>query len=202
MCSQNSIVSTISLSTFDKVVIELGIGDGQLLEAVINYENSPNTCYVGIEIDAAQIQKARDRMTGKNIFLINESIEKVIPLLPDNCVHHFIFVLPPPKYIDRKMESQWTLLYQKIYKKLKENGILTLVTEVTNDLLEPVSNDEFRSWKTWLASIFVSFGFTLREVFNECPLHYRSHFLEQFRSDQLRIKIITLILEKPHYKSI
>ena len=202
MCSQNSIVSTISLSTFDKVVIELGIGDGQLLDGVINYENSPNTCYVGIEIDAAQIQKARDRMTGKNIFLINESIEKVIPLLPDNCVHHFIFVLPPPKYIDRKMESQWTLLYQKIYKKLKENGTLTLVTEVTNDLLEPVSNDEFRSWKTWLASIFVTFGFTLREVFNECPLHYRSHFLEQFRSDQLRIKIITLILEKPHYKSI
>jgi len=202
LCSQNSIVSTISLSTFDKVVIELGIGDGQLLEGVINYENSPNTCYVGIEIDAAQIQKARDRMTGKNIFLINESIEKVIPLLQDNCVHHFIFVLPPPKYIDRKMESQWTLLYQKIYKKLKENGTLTLVTEVTNDLLEPVSNDEFRSWKTWLASIFVTFGFTLREVFNECPLHYRSHFLEQFRSDQLRIKIITLILEKPHYKSI
>ena len=202
MCSQNRIVSTISLSTFDKVVIELGIGDGQLLEGLINYENSPNTCYVGIEIDAAQIQKARDRMTGKNIFLINESIEKVIPLLQDNCVHHFIFVLPPPKYIDRKMESQWTLLYQKIYKKLKENGTLTLVTEVTNDLLEPVSNDEFRSWKTWLASIFVTFGFTLREVFNECPLHYRSHFLEQFRSDQLRIKIITLILEKPHYKSI
>lgn len=184
------------------MVIELGIGDGQLLDGVINYENSPNTCYVGIEIDAAQIQKARDRMTGKNIFLINESIEKVIPLLPDNCVHHFIFVLPPPKYIDRKMESQWTLLYQKIYKKLKENGTLTLVTEVTNDLLEPVSSDEFRSWKTWLASIFVTFGFTLREVFNECPLHYRSHFLEQFRSDQLRIKIITLILEKPHYKSI
>jgi len=184
------------------VVIELGIGDGQLLEGLINYENSPNTCYVGIEIDAAQIQKARDRMTGKNIFLINESIEKVIPLLPDNCADHFIFVLPPPKYIDRKMESQWTLLYQKIYKKLKENGTLTLVTEVTNDLLEPVSNDEFRSWKTWLASIFVTFGFTLREVFNECPLHYRSHFLEQFRSDQLRIKIITLILEKPHYKSI
>ena len=89
-----------------------------------------------------------------------------------------------------------------IHEKLKENGTLTLVTEVTNDLLEPVSNDEFRSWKTWLASIFVTFGFTLREVFNECPLHYRSHFLEQFRSDQLRIKIITLILEKPHYKSI
>ena len=202
MCSKDSIISTILLSAFDKVVIEIGCGDGQLLEGVINYENSPNTCYVGVEIDAVQIQKARDRMTGKNIFLINESIEKVIPLLPDNYVDQFILVLPPPKYIDREMESKWTLLYQKIYKKLKGKGILTVVTEVTNDLLEPVSNDEFRSWKTWIASSFLIFGFTLREIFNECPLHYRSHFLEQFRADQLRIKIITLILEKPHYKSI
>lgn len=202
MSSRDSIVSTIPLSTFDKVVIELGSGDGQLLEGVINNENSPNTCYVGIEIDAAQIQRARDRMSGKNIFLLNESIEKVIPLLPDNYVDRIIFVLPPPKYIDRETESQWILLYQKIYEKLKEKGTLTLVTEVTNDLLEPVSNHEYRTWKAWLASSFVTFGFTLRQVFNECPLNYRSHFLEQFRSDQLRIKIITLILEKPSYKSI
>ena len=202
MCSPNSIVSTISLSEFDKVVIEIGIGDGQLLDGVIDYENSPNTCYIGVEIESSQICKARDRMAGKNIFLINESIEKVIPSLPDNSVDQFIFVLPPPIYIDRELESQWTLLYQKIYKKLKEKGNLTLVTEVTNDLLEPVSNDEFISWKTWLASVFVTLGFTLVEVFNECPLQYRSHFLEQFKADQLRIKIITLILEKPDHKSI
>jgi len=163
LCSPNNIVSTISLSEFDKVVIEIGIGDGQLLEGVIDYENSPNTCYI---------------------------------------VDQFIFVLPPPIYIDRELESQWTLLYQKIYKKLKEKGNLTLVTEVTNDLLEPVSNDEFMSWKTWLTFVFVTLGFTLVEVFNECPLHYRSRFLEQFKADQLRIKIITLILEKPNHKSI
>jgi tRNA G46 methylase TrmB len=202
LCSPNSIVSTISLSEFDKVVIEIGIGDGQLLDGVIDYENSPNTCYIGVEIESSQICKARDRMAGKNIFLINESIEEVIPSLPDNSVDQFIFVLPPPIYIDRELESQWTLLYQKIYKKLKEKGNLTLVTEVTNDLLEPVSNDEFISWKTWLASVFVTLGFTLVEVFNECPLQYRSHFLEQFKADQLRIKIITLILEKPDHKSI
>jgi len=202
LCSPNNIVSTISLSEFDKVVIEIGIGDGQLLEGVIDYENSPNTCYIGVEIESSQICKARDRIAGKNIYLINESIEKVIPSLPDNSVDQFIFVLPPPIYIDRELESQWTLLYQKIYKKLKEKGSLTLVTEVTNDLLEPVSNDEFMSWKTWLTLVFVTLGFSLVEVFNEWPLHYRSHFLEQFKADQLRIKIITLILEKPYHKSI
>ena len=202
MCSPNNIVSTISLSEFDKVVIEIGIGDGQLLEGVIEYENSPNTCYIGVEIESSQICKARDRIAGKNIYLINESIEKVIPSLPDNSVDQFIFVLPPPIYIDRELESQWTLLYQEIYKKLKEKGNLTLVTEVTNDLLEPVSNYEFMSWKTWLTSVFVTLGFTLVEVFNESPLHYRSRFLEQFKADQLRIKIITLILEKPNHKSI
>jgi len=202
LCSPNNIVSTISLSEFDKVVIEIGIGDGQLLEGVIDYENSPNTCYIGVEIESSQICKARDRIACKNIYLINESIEKVIPSLPDNSVDQFIFVLPPPIYIDRELESQWTLLYQEIYKKLKEKGNLTLVTEVTNDLLEPVSNYEFMSWKTWLTSVFVTLGFTLVEVFNESPLHYRSRFLEQFKADQLRIKIITLILEKPNHKSI
>jgi tRNA G46 methylase TrmB len=202
LCSPNSIVSTISLSAFDKVVIEIGIGDGQLLNGVIDYEKSPNTCYIGLEIESSQICKARDRMSGKNIFLVNESIEEVIPSLPDDSVDQFIFVLPPPIYIDRELESQWTLLYQKIFKKLKEKGNLTLVTEVTNDLLEPVSNDEFMSWKTWLASVFVTLGFSLVGVPNECPLHYRSHFLEQFKADQLRIKITTLILEKPDHKSI
>ena len=84
MCDQNSIVPT--LSTFDKVIVELGIGDGQFLNGIIEYRNRPNTCYVGIEIDAKQIQKAHDRLRGKNIYLINDSFENVISFFPDNYV--------------------------------------------------------------------------------------------------------------------
>jgi tRNA G46 methylase TrmB len=178
------------------VLVELGMGDGQLLAKILEYRTSSNTCYVGIEIDPKQIQKARDKLRGGNIYLINESLENALSYFPDNYVDEFIFVLPPPSYIDKSMESQWILLYQNIYKKLKEKGTLTIVTEIINDLLEPVSDIEFRSWKNWLSSKFVTIGFIIKEMFDDSPCHYSSHFLEQFRTDHLRVKLITLILEK------
>lgn len=172
------------------------MGDGQLLDKIIDYRNSPNTCYVGIEIDAKQIQKAHHKLRGKNIYLINDSFERVIPFFPNNYVDEFIFVLPPPTYIDKDMESRSTLLYQNVYKKLKERGTLTIVTEIINDLLEPVSDDEFSSWKNWLISKFVIIGFRLKYIFDDSPSYYNSYFLNQFRGDKLRIKLITLILTK------
>jgi tRNA G46 methylase TrmB len=194
LCSQSSIVSIIS--AFDKVLVELGTGDGQLLAKILEYGDSPNTCYVGIEIDPKQIQKARDKLRGRNIYLINESFENALPYFPDNYVDEFIFVLPSPRYIDKSMESQWILLYENIYKKLKGKGTLTIVTEIINDLLEPVSETEFRSWKNWLSSKFVTIGFIIKGMFDDSPYHYSSHFLDQFKGDQLRIKLITLILTK------
>lgn len=200
MCSQSSIVSIIS--AFDKVLVELGTGDGQLLAKILEYGNSPNTCYVGIEIDPKQIQKARHKLRGRNINLINDSFENALPYFPDNYVDEFIFVLPSPRYIDKSMESQWILLYENIYKKLKGKGTLTIVTEIINDLLEPVSEIEFRSWKNWLSSRFVTIGFIIKEMFDDSPYHYSSHFLDQFKGDQLRIKLITLILAKSDSQSI
>ena len=54
-----------NISTFDKVLVELGMGNGQLLAKILEYRNSPNTFYVGIEIDPKQIQKARDKLIEK-----------------------------------------------------------------------------------------------------------------------------------------
>jgi SAM-dependent methyltransferase len=184
------------------VLVELGMGDGQLLNKIIEYEKSPNTCYVGIEIDQNQIQEARDKLRGENVCLINESFEKVLSYFPDNYVDEFIFVLPPPSYIDKSMENEWILLYQNICKKLKEKGTLTIVTEIINDLLEPVSDIEFRSWRNWLSSKFVTIGFIIKEMFDDSPCHYSSHFLDQFKGNRLRIKLITLILAKSNSQTI
>ena len=197
MCSQDSIVSTTS--KFRKVVVELGIGDGQLLEKVVRNQKSTNTCYVGIEIDAKQIQVARDKLRENNVYLINESFEKVLSCFPDNYADEFIFVLPSPNYIDRAKESLWISFYQDIYKKLKEKGTLTIVTEITNDLFEPITDNEFRTWKNWLICRFVNLGFMIKESLDDSPVYYSSHYLEQFRGDRSRIKIITLILIKPSF---
>ena len=199
MCPKDSIISTTS--TFHKVVVELGIGDGQLLEKVVRDRKSTQTCYVGIEIDAKQIQLARDKLREKNVYLVNESFEKVISYFPDNYVDEFIFVLPPPEYIDKSMVSQWSSLYRDIFKKLKENGSLVVVTELINNLLEPVTDYEFIIWKNWLMSKFTSLGFIIKEAYDDSPRYFSSHYLEQFRGDTSRIKIVTLILLKPHSTS-
>lgn len=197
MCSQDSIVSTTS--KYHKVVVELGTGDGQLLEKLVRNQKSTNTCYVGIEIDTKQIEVARDKLRENNVYLINESFEKALSCFPDYYADEFIFVLPPPSYIDRTKESLWISFYQDIYKKLKEKGTLTIVTEITNDLLEPITDNEFRTWKNWLICRFINLGFMIKESFDDSPVYYRSHYLEQFRGDRSRIKIITLILTKPSF---
>jgi SAM-dependent methyltransferase len=197
---KNSIISTIS--TFNKVVVELGMGDGQLLSNIIEHEKNPNTCYVGIEIDPIQIQQARDKLRRENVFLINESFEQVLSYFSDNYVDHFIFVLPPPCYIDKSMEKHWIFLYQNIFMKLKQNGIFTIVTEIINHLLEPVTDNEVKSCIEWLSSSFAALGFKIKDIFEDTPNYYSSHFLEQFRGDRLRIRLITLILVKPGPKLI
>lgn len=194
MCSRHSIISTTS--TFHKVVVELGTGDGQLLEKLVRNRKSTKTCYVGIEIDAKQIQLARDKLREKNVYFVNESFEKTISCFPDKYVDEFIFVLPPPDYIDKSMESLWSPFYQEIFKKLKYNGSLIMVTEIINDLLEPVTDSEFKLWKNWLIDKFTSLGFTIQDTYDESPRYFDSRYLEQFRGDSSRIKIVTLILLK------
>jgi tRNA G46 methylase TrmB len=180
------------------VIVELGIGDGQLLQDVVRRQQSPDTCYVGIEIDEKQIQLARQKLREKNVYLINESFEKVILCFPDNYVDEFILVLPSPDYIDKSKESRWSSFYRDIFTKLKVNGSLLIIAEIINDLLEPVTDYEFKIWKNWLRRKFISLGFIIKETYDDSPKNFRSRYLEQFKGDKSRIKIVTLILTKPY----
>lgn len=196
MCSKDSIISTVS--KFQKVIVELGMGDGQLLQDVVRRQQSPDTCYVGIEIDEKQIQLARQKLREKNVYLINESFEKVVLCFPDNYVDEFILVLPSPDYIDKSKESRWSSFYRDIFTKLKVNGSLLIITEIINDLLEPVTDNEFKIWKNWLIGKFISLGFIIKETYDDSPNDFRSRYLEQFKGDKSRIKIVTFILIKPY----
>jgi len=153
---------------------------------------------VGIELDTKQIQLARNRLKEKNVYLVNESFEKTVSYFPDKYIDEFIFVLPPPDYIDKGKESLWSPLYQEIFNRLKDNGSLTMVTEIINDLLEPVTDYEFKTWKNWLINKFISLGYFIKEFYEDSPRYFNSHYLEQFRGDASRIKIVTLILIKRH----
>ena len=170
------------------------MGDGTLLETLA--KRNRNSIYIGIEIDNEQCRQARSRITLSNVIVMNSSFEDVIPTFWDNSIDQFVAVLPDPAFVDEKREEQWKPFYKSVYYKLKKRGILRLVTELTDELLQPVSDDQYSAWAEWLKSCFISLGFTLAGQQEGAPRQYVSRCIKQFSGDPERIRMITLDLLK------
>jgi tRNA G46 methylase TrmB len=170
------------------------MGDGTLLETLA--KRNRNSIYIGIEIDNEQCRQARSRITLSNVIVMNSSFEDVIPTFWDNSIDQFVAVLPDPAFVDEKREEQWKPFYKSVYYKLKKRGMLRLVTELTDELLQPVSDDRYSAWAEWLKACFISLGFTLAGQQEGAPRQYLSRCIKQFRADPERIRMITLDLLK------
>ena len=183
------------ISKYEKVFVELGSGDGRLLKKLVGSETSRNILAIGIELDTSQYEKSCDLMEKNNIHFVNNSFEVLLPDFPDGSIDSIISVLPAPRYIDSDYQELWVPFYQIVLKKLKETGSLILVTELTDDLFQPVSASDIVAWKYWLESVFISIGFKLRTI-DGVPPNFSSQFLDQFKCDPERIKIVTMIMRK------
>ena len=183
------------ISKYEKVIVELGSGDGRLLKKLVGDETSRNTLAIGIELDTSQYEKSCDLIEKNSMHFINNSFEVLLPDFPDESIDSIISVLPAPRYIDNDFQELWVPFYQIVLKKLKETGSLILITELTDVLFQPVSPSDFVAWKYWLESVFISIGFKLRTI-DGVPSNFSSQFLDQFKGDPERIKIVTLIMRK------
>lgn len=183
------------ISKYEKVIVELGSGDGRLLKNLVGDETSRNTLAIGIELDTSQYNKSCDLIEKDSMLFINNSFEVLLPDFPDESIDSIISVLPAPRYIDNDFQELWVPFYEIVLRKLKETGSLILVTELTDDLFQPVSPSDFVAWKYWLESVFKYIGFKLRTI-DGVPSNFSSQFLDQFKGDPERIKIITLIMRK------
>ena len=170
------------------------MGDGKLLEMLAK-QNS-NSLYIGIEIDNDQCRQAKSRISLSNVVIVNRSFEDIVPTFLDESIDEFIAVLPDPAFIDEKREEQWKPFYKAVHSKLKTGGMLRLVTELTDEMLQPVSDDKYFAWADWLKSCFLSIGFTLASQHNGAPRQYLSRCIKQFSGDSERIRMITLDLLK------
>ena len=187
-----------------RLIVELGMGDGLLLKKLIEQNcdiqlvsNTTRATYVGIEIDKKQYDMAKARIrANKNVFLLNAPQEDILPLFPNNSIDQILYVLPDPKYIDKLKQSEWESFYKASYSKLKNQGLLRLVTELTNDLLDPVSDEEYETWIQWLSNTFQTIGFTIKEIMHLPPDGITTRYLIQFGGDIERIRIATLDLMK------
>ena len=171
------------------------MGDGKLLESIAR--NDASSLCLGIEVKSELCDQARSRIVfGNNVLIVNGSFEEVILNFPDASVDHFICVLPDPAYIDKRNQEKWAPFYKIVRAKLKDNGILQLVTEITDELLRPVSDSAYSKWAGWLHTTFSSMGFLILNEYEGVPDGYFSNYLDQFRGDRQRIRIMTLEMSK------
>jgi tRNA G46 methylase TrmB len=178
-----------------RIVVELGMGDGRLLEILSNQDRQ--SLYVGIEIDQKQFDQADCRISADNTVLVCGSFDQLIQTLPDNCIDLFLAVLPDPAFIDPSRHDNWNQFYRQIYTKLKPGGTFQLITELTDELLRPVSEESYQTWTTWLRQTFVSLGFAVVNEEIGAPVEYRSRCLDQFRGDAEGIRMVTFDFRKP-----
>jgi hypothetical protein len=192
------------INNYEKIIVEIGSGDGRLLTNLADVYDKENVFFIGIETDQSQYTSSCLRIEGRqknnnnnNIQFINEPFEKVLASFQDNTIDAIISVLPHPKYIDKANEEMWIPIYSAILGKMKLHGDFILVTEIIDELLQPVSPSNYRVWKTWLVETFSSIGFDVLEVIDDgVPSSFSSHYLDKFRDDPERIRIITLVMSR------
>ena len=186
------------LTKYDKLIVELGSGDGKLLYRLSNTEEEITAFYLGIEIDASQYRKSCLLLPNRksNLLFVNSQFEMLIDQLPDCSADEILSILPHPKYIDRENKRFWKPIYRTILHKIKKNGHLLLITEFTDELFSPVIYDEYMNWKEWIVETFTDLGFYVGNVIEGVPYNYTSKFIDLFSNDQERIKILTIYLTK------
>jgi tRNA G46 methylase TrmB len=180
----------LDFAPWPRVVVELGMGDGRLLESLA--KRDPLSLYIGIELGGEQCRQAQSRIALSNVKVLAGSFEDIVPAFPDGSVDRFIAVLPDPGYIDEKRRELWEPFYRVVRTKLKKGGMFELITEMTDELLRPISDEAYAKWAGWLGSSFVSMGFLLKSQREGSPAQYSSRCLDQFRGDPQRIRMATL----------
>lgn len=178
------------------LVVELGIGDGRFLKNLAKAGMNQGITFEGFEVDPAKCELAREFLPS-NATVINSLCQDALRRY-DNCsVDEFISILPDPALIDQSREDDWREFYRVLYLKLRPGGRFHLITELTNDLFEPVPPIEFYRWVDWLVRTFESINFKALSCMPGAPSGYSTGCLDQFAGDPERIRIVTLELIKP-----
>ncbi|HEU5119673.1 MAG TPA: hypothetical protein VFT71_01690 [Candidatus Nitrosocosmicus sp.] len=181
-----------------ELIVELGSGNGQMLTKLAIKNREQDVFFVGIELDSSLYEQSCALLSNEdsNICFLNGNFEEIIRGYNNDTIGMFISILPHPNYIGREKEDRWRPFYKMMLNKLKKYGEFLLVTEYTNELLSPVTIEEFEKWKKWITLTFEQIGFNVNVVVDNPPLALSSYYLTQFKCDTDRIKILTLLMGK------
>ena len=185
-----------------RIIVELGSGDGRLLKKLLEMDKEDikdrnGSVYIGIEDNASTFDKAKSTLEGfSNVILLNGSFEVLIHDFSDSSIDKIIAVLPDPQFIDIQNQHRWKKFYLVAKNKLAVYGSIRIVTELTDDLLQPVSVQAYNVWVQRIIQTFQGLGFSLVRVLEGSPIEYESEYLERFKEDPKRIRIATFDFRK------
>lgn len=188
-----------------KIIVELGIGNGRLLKKLVEMEKENNgnatnkirSLYIGIELDNSNCDKARSTLGSfTNVTLLHGSFETIMHDFSDRSIDEINSVFPDPDFIDREKQQRWEKFYRVIQRKLSSQGRFRLITELIDDLLQPVPEEAYKVWVRWLIETFQDLGFFLLQTVDGSPLGYESECLERFKADPERIRVATFDFAK------
>jgi hypothetical protein len=74
---------------------------------------------------------------------------------------------------------------------MSSHGRFLLITELIDDLLQPVSDEAYNAWVHWIVYTFQNLGFILVKSNEGPPDEYESECLERFKGDPERIRLAT-----------
>jgi hypothetical protein len=180
--------------------VELGMGDGRLLRKLLDVDKEANRkddrekrpMYIGIEIEKSNYDKAKSLLENfANVKLINGSFEVLINDFSDCSIDEIISVLPDSEFIDIGRQDSWQKFYRVVNRKMSRHGSFRLVTELIDDLLQPVSDEAYNVWLHWIIDTFENLGFLLTQILEGSPDGYESECLERFKGDPERIRLAT-----------
>lgn len=183
-----------------KLIVELGMGDGRLLRKLLEADkdadrkaaNGESRKYVGIELDRSNYERAKNLLKNyANVKLVNGSFEVLINDFLDCSIDEIISVLPDPKFIDIQSQDIWDKFYRIVNRKMSRHGRFLLITELIDDLLQPVSDEAYNAWVHWIVYTFQNLGFILVKSNEGPPDEYESECLERFKGDPERIRLAT-----------
>lgn len=134
-------------------VLDLGGGDGIITEYLL--ERCPDNTFCLLDGSADMLEKARQRLRGKDVVFVHQTFEAYIDAPADDQTYDFVFSSNAIHHLDFADKSR---LYAKVFRELKFGGAF-----INSDVVLPVSERseryQFRMWVDWIDETLRRNGF-------------------------------------------
>jgi tRNA (cmo5U34)-methyltransferase len=134
-------------------VLDLGSGDGIITEYL--RERYPDNTFCLLDGSADMLEKARQRLRGKDVVFIHRTFEEYVDALADDQRYDFVFSSNAIHHLDFPGKSR---LYARVFRELKFGGAF-INSDVVLSASERSEQWQSAMWRDWINETLRRNGF-------------------------------------------